>query len=237
MGRSPMRACVTAMLCGLIVVLVWGMPAVAQEQPSAESPPIPAGKVLLTDDFSSPTSGWFASDQPVGLQAYENGEYRVVAKVPGGPVRIGSRREVARDFVVEVDARLPSGKEGEAAILGVRFVGAPPGAPGGFMRFQVRPADGRVALGLNTWDGSAWGGRLLAEANDHPAIRRGTTVNRLGMKVHGTSFVAYVNGQEIFSVEDGTFMGGGLVLGVAGPEGADTEARFDNLVVSELTGE
>lgn len=105
------------------------------------------------------------------------------------------------------------------------------------MRFMVRPFDGRAWLGPNTWDGAGWEFRALVETNDHPAIRRGSAVNRLGMKVHGTSFVAYVNGQELFSVDDGTFMGGGLVLGVAGPQGADTEARFDTLVMSELAGE
>ena len=238
MRQRHIRAFAISIMVGLVVTLAQGSATVAQEQPAAESSPIPAGKVLLTDDFSNSSSGWFASDQPVGLQAYDNGEYQVVARIPGGPVRIGTRpQEIARDFVVEIDARVPNGAEGGAAILGVRFAGAPRGAPGGFMRFQVSPSDGRAVLGLNTWDGSAWGGQRLAEANDHPAIRRGDVVNRLGWKVHGTSFVAYVNGQEIFSVDDGTYTGGGLVLGVAGPQGADTEVRFDNLVVSELAGE
>ena len=237
MQRRLIARSLAAVVWSVAVTLACGSAVLAQDPPAAERPSIPAGQVLLTDDFSNPSSGWFAADQPVGLLAYDNGEYRVMARIPGGPVRIGARSEVARDFVVEVDARLPGGNEGEAAILGVRFAGAPPGRPGGFMRLQVRPAEQRAWLMLNTWDGSAWSVRTLREAANSTAIRPGSEVNRLGLQVRGTSFVAYVNGQELFSIDDETFTGGGLVLGVAGPEGSETEARFDNLVVSELAGE
>jgi len=216
----------------------WDRPLMAQEPAAHENPPIPAGKVVLVDEFTDPTSGWLVSDFPGGQQAYDNGEYRVVARAPGGPIRIGWReQEVARDFVVEVDAWLPRGNEGESVTLGVRFVGARSGMPGGVMRFQVRPSEGRAWFGPNIWDGARWNHRPIVETADHPAIRRGSAVNRLGVKVHGSSYVAYVNGQEILHVDDGTFTGGGLVLGAAGPQGADTEARFDNLVIRELSGE
>jgi hypothetical protein len=105
------------------------------------------------------------------------------------------------------------------------------------MRLSVRPAIGRVRLGINTFDNGNWNPRVLAEAEDHPAVNRGTATNRLGLKVLGQSFVGYVNGQEVVRVDDGTFADGNLGLEVAGPRGATTEARFDNLVVSELGGE
>ena len=105
------------------------------------------------------------------------------------------------------------------------------------MRLQIRPSEGRAWIGPNIWDGTRWNYQPVAETIDHPAIRRGSTVNRLGVKVHGSTFIAYVNGQEILRVDDSMFTGGGLVLGVVGSQGADAEARFDNLVVSELAGE
>ena len=138
MQRRLILRSTVAVMCSIVVAVAWGSAVGAQDMPAAERPSIPAGKVLLTDDFSNPGSGWLVNDVPGGQQAYDNGEYRVVARVPGGPVRIGWReQDVARDFVVEVDAWLPNGNEGESVTLGVRFMGSRSGTPGGVMRFQI----------------------------------------------------------------------------------------------------
>jgi hypothetical protein len=208
-------------------------PARAQQAPVA----IPAGQVLLQDDFSNPSSGWDVGDHSGGRSGYVDGEYFVIAMPDGSGVRFGFRSEVARDFVAEVDARLTGGRQGEAVYLGVRLARAQPGVPGGYVRLIVGPVTGRVVLGLNTWDGSQWSSRVLAETNDHPSIRRGTETNRLGLKAKGGTFVGYVNGQEVLAGEDGTFGEGGLVLGVIGTQRSTTEARFDNFTVSELPAE
>lgn len=222
----------------LVVVAILSAGSVrAQEIPDGQSLPIPAGKLLTSDDFSDRSSGWDVNAHSGGRSEYDNGEYVVVAESHGVGVRFGSRSEVARDFVVEVDSRLPGGQEVESVYLGVRLNPAGSGVPGGYVRLAVTPARARAVLGLNTWDGSRWGFTGLAEVNDHPAIRPGSATNRLGMTVRGSSFVAYVNGQEVLTAESGTYTNGGLALGVIGRQGSRTEARFDNLVVSELTGE
>lgn len=199
---------------------------------------IAVGNVVLTDDFSNQNSGWDVSTHSGGRSAYDNGEYQVVAEPQGVGVRFGYRSEVARDFVVEVNARLPEGRDDAAVYLGVRFKSTMGNTPGGYVRLIVGPNQRRAVLGVNTWDGSSWSSPRLAEASDISAINRGSETNRLGLKVKGTSFVAYVNGTEVLAAEDGTYPdGGGLVLGVIGPRGTATEARFDDLVVSELAAE
>ena len=199
---------------------------------------IPVGNAVMTDDFSNPQSGWDVSTHSGGRSAYDNGEYQVVAEPQGVGVRFGYRSEAARDFVVEVNARLPEGRDDTAVYLGVRFKSTAGNAPGGYVRLIVGPNQRRAVLGVNTWNGSSWSSPRLAETTDHPAIHQGSEPNRLGLKVKGTTFVAYVNGTEVLAAEDGTYPdGGGLVLGVIGPRGTATEARFDDLVVSELTGE
>ncbi|MFN8524633.1 MAG: hypothetical protein U0821_16170 [Chloroflexota bacterium] len=226
-----------SLLAGLLTLLLVVIPPPIPVVGQQEAVPIPAGTILLTDDFADPSSGWDVSTHSGGRSGYDNGEYRVVAEPHGVGVRFGYRDEVARDFVVEVDGRLPGGGANEALYLGVRFKSTIGGAPGGYVRLVVAPVQGRAAIGLNTWNGSSWSSQRLAEVNDHPAIRRGSEVNRLGFKVRGNTFVAYTNDQEILRAQDDTYPEGGFTLGVIGPQGATTEARFDNLLVREVVGE
>src|SRR5215212_9793357 len=71
----------------------------AQQEATVEPVPIPAGKVLLSDDFSNPGSGWFVTETQFGRCGYDNGEYFVALVPTGVGVTFCSRREIARDFV------------------------------------------------------------------------------------------------------------------------------------------
>ena len=55
----------------------------AQPGAPAESAAIPASKVIHTDDFSDPSSGWDVGAHSGGRSGYDDGEYRVVAEPHG----------------------------------------------------------------------------------------------------------------------------------------------------------
>jgi hypothetical protein len=57
------------------------------------------------------------------------------------------------------------------------------------------------------------------------------------MKVLGSTFVGYVNGQEVLRAEDDSMPDGNIALEMIGPSGNSTEARFDNLVISQIGAE
>ena len=232
-ARQPLRSMCGILLAALFAaIMVPTTPARSQEPLS-----VPVGDLIASDDFSDAASGWDVSTHSGGRSGYDNGEYRVVAEANGVGVRFGFRSELAKDFVVQVDARLPAGQEQAAVYVGVRQKPGGNNMPGGYVRLTVAPSTGRAVLGLNTWTGTAWTFSPLSEVQSHPAIRGGSETNRIGFAVRDSQFVAYVNGQEILSANDATYTDGGLVLGVIGPRGSETEARFDNLTVNALPAE
>jgi hypothetical protein len=116
----PMRL-LGSLAAGLaLAILATAKPTGTHAQADTAPAPIPAGKVLLTDDFSNTGSGWFVAEYPFGKCGYDNGEYQLITSPAGSGVIFCSRPEVARDFVVEIDAWLPGGGDEEAASLLVR---------------------------------------------------------------------------------------------------------------------
>lgn len=216
----------------LIVTLAWPRTMAAQQA----AVPIPAGAVLYSDDFSGQGTGWNVFGNQFGECLYDNGEY-VIRNRNNGGVHFTTRDEVARDFVVEVDVRMTDPNDEQGASLLVRAPVIGPFVVRGYMRLSMRPATGLVRFGANTNDNGNWSYRLISEVTDHPAVNRGSATNRLGLKVAGSSFIGYVNGQEVLRAEDSTYATGNLGLEVHGPRGTVTEARFDNLIVSEIGSE
>lgn len=234
MSRFAATRLFGGLVCVLATILPIGYPGAATAQQTMA--PTPAGAVLYSDDLSGPGTGWNVFSNQFGECLFDNGEYVIRNRANGG-VHFTTHDEIARDFVVEVDVRMSDPSDEQGASLLVRSPVIGPFAVRGYMRLSMRPATGLVRFGVNTNDNGNWSYRLITELTDHPAVNRGSATNRLGLKVLGSSFIAYVNGQEVLRTEDGTYANGNLGLEVHGPRGTVTEARFDNLVVSEIGGE
>lgn len=234
MSRFTASRLLVGLMLALTAILALARPGATAAQPATT--PIPAGTILYADDFSGPETGWNIFSNQFGACSFDNGEY-VIRNTANGGVHFTTRDEVARDFVVEVDVRMSDSNDEQGASLLVRAPQIGPFVSRGYMRLSIRPASRLIRFGATTNDNGHWSYRLITELADHPAVNRDSATNRLGLKVLGSSFVGYVNGQEVLRVEDSTYANGSLGLEVHGPRGTVTEARFDNLVVSEIGGD
>lgn len=231
MSRITASRLLVGLMLGLTVIFTLAHPGNTRAQQGATA--IPAGPVLYAEDFGGPGTGWNVFSNQFGACSFDNGEY-VIRNTANGGVHFTTRDEVARDFVVEVDVRMSDINDEQGASLLVRAPQIGPFVSRGYMRLSLRPASGLIRFGATTNDNGNWSYRLLTEVTDHPAVSRGSATNRLGLKVLGSSFIGYVNGHEVVRADDGTYANGSLGLEVHGPRGTVTEARFDNLVVSEI---
>lgn len=195
-------------------------------------PPAPHG-IVLRDDFSDQSSGWPTGQEPAyGYErSYANGEY-LIASPSGlrGLARANRTDLLLRNIVVEVDARLPNPSPKVGVFVGVRLDAT------GYLRFEVWPDYRFCVFTRMTGVRDEVVPARLVYRSDYQTIHPGTAINRIGIRALGSTFVGLVNGEEVLRLDDGSFLEGGLTLGVLGtsPELA-VEARFDNLVVTSIT--
>jgi len=196
--------------------------------PGAGVGPAPAaGRVLLHDDFSDPSSGWprQSSDPSARRVGYDHGEYDI-ARMPGD---VGApyvtRSDRFGDFQVEIDARLVPPTENSYLYLDFRRQD-----DGSHYSFMVDPNDSTFMLRRN---GPNSGVNLIPWTSA-PAIQGGSARNRLGVRAQGPDITLLVNGQEVGHVQDGTFSEGTLAFGVDSFNDGPAEGRFGNLLVTAV---
>ncbi len=204
-------------------LVVRAPPIGSEELLRPETPP--AGTVLLADDFDNVETGWLprSTASPADVRVgYAAGEYFIAGSagvsIPGS----------YRDAALTVHGRLVGETRGRVIFLGCR---AAPGRADVGYGAAIEP-EGRV--GLYRSDGVSEGVGLteLAPAS---AIHRGTEANRFELTCSGDAIVLAVNGTKIASARDATYQEGEFGFGLNqsfGPDGV-TEARFDNLIVTQ----
>lgn len=179
---------------------------------------------LFFDDFSQPGSGWPIYEDDVSRYQYLNQEYRILAKVV--PAWVAARPGFqSTQYVVTVDVRNATGTHGYYGIL---FGFAEDWSH--FYFFVVHPTGRYVILRADP-DTSYW----IADGYSS-SIQTGTATNQLKLERNGSMIWAYVNGDLLTILPDGTFTGRGyLGLITVADTVPNVDARFDNFTVLPIT--
>jgi hypothetical protein len=197
--------------------------------PSPTSTPVPAvdprprhDRLLYSDDFEDPNSGWALMGSGGYEQYYEGG--KLVVSLPAGwrPVWTMVPTESLADFTLETEAGLIQGPEETWFGLIFRQV-----TDGDFYYFQVNRQGGYVA-------GVVQNGRWhpLAQGQLEPLARPAGPTAHLRVVCFGPRFSLYLNGHYLTTPYDTAFESGrvGLLVAPAGKAGP-LKVAFDNLRV------
>jgi hypothetical protein len=181
------------------------------------------GRVLLADDFTSPSSPWMGwGGLPTQQTDYGAHEY-VIAK-PEDKTQEGNAQPVwLRDVRAEVDGRLADPSSGGG--LWLDFCSPP---DGGCYKLTVLPTAQSLSLWHGLYDGSS---STPIPQTTSRSIRPADQINRLGIEQNGAELVLLVNGDEIGRVHDDSLRGGVLWFGVYHPNSDPAEGRFSRLQV------
>jgi len=180
------------------------------------------GPVLYQDSFEDPDSGWEVGDYDGGSVGYRDGRYSVIAAGEFDWMW-GVAYQFFTDLVVEVDAtQVLAGPDNDNDYgVGCRI------QPNGDGYHLIISGDGFYAIYMRQ-DGLFI---PLVPFETSAAVRRGDTTNRITVVCVGPTLTLLVNGQELATAVDDTFVAGDIALSATSYEDAPTEILFDNLVV------
>jgi len=193
------------------------------------SPPGAPGRVLFRDDFTARDSGW----QPGAWRTftseggYADGEYAVTKPAGTGATAWAWNPRRFDDFRVEVDARLVPPTDEAYVYLGFRYSSVEDNA---FYAFVVDPNAQAFLLAHTEGDHTT----VLIDWTASSAIQPGDARNRLGVWARGPEIGLLINGQEVGRAREDGIREGMLVLGVGQRRDGPAEARFGNLVVTDV---
>ncbi|OGO33911.1 MAG: hypothetical protein A2W35_03725 [Chloroflexi bacterium RBG_16_57_11] len=182
----------------------------------------PTGRVLFSDDFSDPYSGWNQVTAPGGESIYLDGAYRIFVNQPN--VDIWSKPgKTFRDVRLEVDAYKVGGERDNRFGLICRAVD-----DDSFYTFIVS-SDGYYGIGLI--DGQEYQLLGMDALQPSDAIHLGSASNHIRADCVGDTLTLTVNGVQLAQVKDTRFLSGdvGLIAGTYATPG--TDIRFDDFVV------
>ncbi len=202
--------------------------------PSFPAPLQPPGALLLYDTFDVPESSSFRPGSTTDAdRGFDEGAYVVRTRYPAAIIHTGSSVGRAyRDTRVSVSAGLRGHTTGREIVLGCRET------PYGRYELFIRPDSAtfalyRVAIDPTT---SVETRRRLTPiaAGQSSAIWGGTIANRIDLACIGDQLSGAVNGAPLFVVTDpGCWCeSGAIALGVSSIRYGESEALFEDLIVS-----
>lgn len=185
--------------------------------------------VLFTDDFKSAElsneKGWaFASDPD---RAFANLADGVVWTVKTKGMFVMKRPNIPsmKDFGVEVEAQADEAAGIQYGIL-LRFGGASPEKLSHY--YFGLTADGRYFLGKEV---NGKYGIAPVPGTQSPLIKAGSSPNRFGALVRGSSISLFINGTLVRTVIDKSVAEGSIGLFVMSPETGAARVTFNNMTV------
>jgi len=188
----------------------------------AKSGPDSPGKVLFSDEFSDPQSGWNRITTAQGQTDYADGVYRIFVNEPDLDIWSVPGREF-RDVRLEVDALKVGGERDNRFGLICRAI-----RMDSFYTFIIS-SDGYYGIGkIRGQEYSLIGMEALQPSN---AILKGSALNRLRADCVGDTLTFYVNGQKLIQVNDAEFASGDVGLIAGTYQASGTDIRFDHFVV------
>jgi hypothetical protein len=213
------------LVCLTTVFVFVGLACDASFGLTSESGQSSNGKILFSDDFSNPNSGWDIWSEPASLAVYQDGMLRIRVDQP--QFDYWSRPGKYYDNVIlSVDALKVDGPDDNDFGLLCRYKDR-----NHFYAFLIS-SDGYAGIAkVKEGQHQVLGTGAL---QFHEAVKRGTgAVNQLRAGCVGSTLAFAVNGQEILRVEDADFLAGevGVIAGTFETPGV--EIYFDNFVVEK----
>ncbi len=181
-----------------------------------------ASRVLFSDDFSAPTSGWSQVTAASGESIYLDGAYRIFVNQPN--VDIWSKPGKSfQDVRIEVNAFKVGGERDNRFGVLCRAID-----DDSFYTFIIS-SDGYYGIGLIDGQDYQLIGMDALQPSD--AIRLGSASNHIRADCVGDTLTLTVNGVQLAQVQDTRFPLGdvGLIAGTYATPG--TDIRFDDFVV------
>jgi tRNA A-37 threonylcarbamoyl transferase component Bud32 len=186
-------------------------------------------KIILSDDFSDPNSGWDVGPSKGGEadSKYQDGGFRIIVKKDDScwwnyDDKVGQ----LGDFVIEVDAKWMSQLNSSQGVYGIAFRN--PDSANSYM-FWVNNSDQSYVI----WKQLNGSVSALQDWTHSDYISRGTAPNRLKIICQGAKISAYVNSGYLSTVTDYSFSKGyaGMLVGKFKGALLDADALFDNLKI------
>jgi hypothetical protein len=184
---------------------------------------LPVGALVLSDDFTDPSTGWaeFSSDQ--SEQAYQDGKF-VITIHETDYLAWSYASQNYTDFVIEVEASKASGpNDGLYGIL-FKFVDNT-----NYYAFVVNTTGSfLVAKRIdNEWYN-------LIPLTKNSAIKTGSAVNKLAVVAQGEDYSFYANGVLLDAVADNTFTDGDIAIMASTSSKGELVVNFSSVNVWEV---
>jgi len=197
----------------------------ADQQSESIATPNLTDRIYFQDDFSNNETGWPTIRTDEGITDYENAVYRIFVNEENQDFFATPGLSLQSDVRVDVDATKVGGSDDNDFGVICRYQDN-----NNLYQFVIS-SDGYV--GIMKWvDGSlqSIGAETLVE---HPAVNMGNAQNHIRADCVGDTLTLYVNGQQVSTVQDTSFLSGGDVGVFAGTyDVPGTDIHFDNFVVS-----
>jgi hypothetical protein len=219
MARLPGPALLAAGALALAAMACQAItgPVLGQSEPQSEE-----ARILFTDDFSNPRSGWDRQAYDGGETDYLEGEYRIRVNESAADYWANPGLDL-EDVRIDVKARKAAGPDDNDFGIICRYQDIDN------FYYLVASSDGFVGI-LKHKDGST---ESLASDSLQPtdAVRQGDATNHLRAECVGSRLTLYVNGDMVAEAADSDFARGdvGLIAGTFDVPG--TDIRFDDFQV------
>jgi hypothetical protein len=230
--------CLATLACGLTPAFPHTPMAVSPLTPSSTPGPAPVatpklraptiGAILFQDDFSHPNSGWPITDQNVLALAYADGAYRAAVKAPYIASFSAYPSLQFSDISIEADARFVTGASSSLFGLICRLT-ATPDLQSGYEMIIDPGGDASIVKVTGPQSGQE---RVLAQGKSN-FIKAGPATNHLRMDCSGDRIAIYVNGRQLFDVQDADYARGRVGFAFGTNNNPGFEVRFDSFVVRE----
>jgi hypothetical protein len=194
--------------------LVPGSSSATEEAPS---------KVLLSEDFSSDTSGWDVYKEDKLSASYDNGTY-VITNDDTQAYAWGIANKVFTDTSITVDSQLVSGPMDVESGIICRM-------NGDNFYYGLVSIDGYYGIFKSTAEDFT-----LIQMENMPtnsAIKLGNESNKIRFDCVGSTLSLYVNDILLANVTDSDYTSGDIGLIVGTYDTAGAKFSFDNVVVSK----
>lgn len=186
----------------------------------------PTGRVYFQDDFSNEATGWPSVGKEEGITDYENGIYRIFVNVSNDDYFATPQLPYPpSDVRVEVNATKVAGPDNNDFGILCRYQDN-----NNVYQFVVS-SDGYVGI-LKLVNGSmqSIAADTLIESS---AVHMGNAQNHIRADCIGDMLTLYVNGQQVATAQDTTFIGHGDVGVFAGTyDTPGTDIHFDNFIAT-----
>ncbi len=185
----------------------------------------PSGKVLFTDDFSDPKSGWDVRETDNGATGYQGGRYFIRVDKAKYQLWSSPSRSFDGDVMVKVTAGLANGpQQNEMGVIcryrdRKNFIYGSIGTDGYYAIVEIKDDAATILTGDGKFQKS-------------DAIPVGSETYAIRLACEGDRYTLFVNDQQIDSASSSTFSSGdvGLLAGTFDQGGV--EALFDDFSVS-----